>query len=325
MADLSRLQGRNFLVIGRAGMDLYADPPGTRIEEATRFTTALGGSSANIAVALTRQDCRAALLTCVSDDAVGRFCLAQLDAYDINRTHVRAVTGEPRNSLAVVETRAEDCQSVIYRNNAADFAMTVADVEPVDYAAFSALITTGTVLAAEPSRSAAFRAFELARAAGLPLIFDVDYRPYSWPSPAVAAEVYSRAGAICDIIVGNDVEFGFMAGHADLGLEKARSLIAGGAKIVIYKMGEKGAVTITAEGEFATGIYPTQALKPTGAGDSFLGSFIAGLAGGLPVRDSVLRGSAAAAMVVARVGCAPAMPTGPELDAFLTHHRGPSA
>ncbi|MES2540152.1 MAG: 5-dehydro-2-deoxygluconokinase [Pseudomonadota bacterium] len=325
MADLSRLQGRNFLVIGRAGMDLYADPPGTRIEEATRFATALGGSSANIAVALTRQDCRAALLTCVSDDAVGRFCLAQLDAYGIDRTHVRAVTGEPRNSLAVVETRAQDCQSVIYRNNAADFAMTVADVDPVDYAAFSALITTGTVLAAEPSRSAAFRAFELARAAGLPLIFDVDYRPYSWPSPAVAAEVYSRAGAMCDVIVGNDVEFGFMAGHTDLGLEKARSLIAGGARIVVYKMGEKGAVTITAEGEFATGIYPTQALKPTGAGDSFLGSFIAGLAGGLPVRDSVLRGSAAAAMVVARVGCAPAMPTHAELDAFLAHHSGPSA
>ncbi len=323
--SLARLRGRNFLVIGRAGMDLYADPPGTRIEEAARFTTALGGSSANIAVALTRQGCTAALLTCVSDDAVGRYCLGQLDAYGIDRSHVRAVAGEPRNSLAVVETRADDCQSVIYRNNAADFAMTVADVEPVDYPAFSGLITTGTVLAAEPSRSAAFRAFELARAAGLPLIFDVDYRPYSWPSPAVAAEVYSRAGALCDIIVGNDVEFGFMAGHPDRGLDKARALIADGARIVVYKMGEKGAVTITAEGEFATGIYPTQALKPTGAGDSFLGAFIAGLADGLPVRESVLRGSAAAAMVVARVGCAPAMPTHAELDAFLANHSGPSA
>ncbi|WP_103257910.1 5-dehydro-2-deoxygluconokinase [Tabrizicola aquatica] len=325
MADLARLQGRNFLVIGRAGMDLYADPPGTRIEEATRFTTTLGGSSANIAVALTRQGCRAALLTCVSDDAVGRFCLNQLDAYGINRTHVRAVAGEARNSLAVVETRLENCQSVIYRNNAADFAMTLADVEAVDYPAFSALITTGTVLAAEPSRSAAFRAFHLARAAGLPLIFDVDYRPYSWASAAEAAEVYSRAAALCDVIVGNDVEFGFMAGHPDLGLEKARTLIAEGAQIVVYKMGENGAVTITPQGEFATGIYPTQALKPTGAGDSFLGSFIAALAAGLPVRDAVLRGSAAAAMVVARVGCAPAMPTGTELDAFLAHHSGPTA
>lgn len=325
MTDLSRLGGRSFLVVGRAGMDLYADPPGTPIEEATRFTTALGGSSANIAVALTRQGCRAALVTCVSDDAIGRFCLRELDAYGIDRAHVRSVAREARNSLALVETRLESCQSVIYRNNAADFAMTAEDVEAIDYSAFSALITTGTVLAAEPSRSAAFRAFDLARAAGLPLIFDIDYRPYSWPSTAAAAEAYSRAGALCDIIVGNDVEFGFMAGDPDQGLEKARSLIAGGAQIVVYKMGEKGAVTITRDGALTTGIFPTKALKPTGAGDSFLGAFIAGLAAGLPVRPAVLRGSAAAAMVVARVGCAPAMPTTAELDAYLGQHPEPSA
>jgi 5-dehydro-2-deoxygluconokinase len=325
MQDLSRLGGGNFLIIGRAGMDLYADPPGVRTEEATRFTAALGGSSANIAVALTRQGCKAALVTRVSDDAVGRFCLNQLDHYGVDRTHALPVGGEARNSLAVVETRIEDCQSVIYRNGAADFEMTAADVEAVDYTAFSALITTGTVLAAEPSRNAAFRAFDLARAAGLPLIFDVDYRPYSWPSADVAAEVYSRAGTLCDVIVGNDVEFGFMAGHPERGLDKARSLIGQGAQIVVYKMGEKGAVTITRDGEFATGIYPTQALKPTGAGDSFLGAFIAGLAIGLPVKAAVLRGSAAAAMVVARVGCAPAMPTGAELDAFLANHPGPTA
>jgi 5-dehydro-2-deoxygluconokinase len=110
---------------------------------------------------------------------------------------VQSITGEGRTSLAVYETRVEEHQSVIYRNNAADFQMDLADVEAVDYAAYGALITAGTVFAAEPSRSAAsFRAFELARAAGLPIIFDIDYRPYSWPSPQVAEEVYSRAGAL---------------------------------------------------------------------------------------------------------------------------------
>lgn len=325
MADLARLSGRNLLVIGRAGMDLYADPPGARTEEAAGFTAALGGSSANIAVALTRQGAHAALVTCVSDDAIGRFCLNQLDRYGVNRAHVRVVGGEARNSLAIVETRLEDCQSVIYRNGAADFEMTDRDVEAVDYAAFSGLIATGTVLAAEPSRSAAFRAFDLARAAGLPLIFDIDYRPYSWPSAQVAAEVYSRAGALCDVIVGNDVEFGFMAGDFAGGLDMARGLIASGAQVAVYKMGEKGAVTITPDGEWATGVYPTRALKPTGAGDSFLGAFIAGLADGLPVRAAVLRGSAAAAMVVARVACAPAMPDRAELDAFLADHPGAPA
>ena len=325
MADLLRLGQAPCLVIGRAGMDLYADPPGTPIETATRFITALGGSSANIAVALTRAGGRAALLTCVSDDAVGRFCLAQLDAYGVDRSHVRATGGEARNSLAVVETRLENCQSVIYRNGAADFAMTTADVEAVDYTRFGALITTGTVLAAEPSRTATFRAFDLARAAGLPLIFDIDYRPYSWRSAAEASEVYSRAAALCDVIVGNDVEFGFMAGSLDRGLDKARSLIAEGAQIVIYKMGEAGAITLTSGAEVRTGIYQTEALKPTGAGDAFLGNLVASLSQRRALTEAVLRGSAAAAMVVARVGCAPAMPTSEELNDFLTLHPGPTA
>ncbi|MEM7567632.1 MAG: permease, partial [Pseudomonadota bacterium] len=39
-----------------------------------------------------------------------------------------------------------------------------------------------------------------------------------------------------------------------------------------------------------------------------------------PLRDAVARGSAAAALVVSRFGCAPAMPTPAELDAFLQEH-----
>jgi 5-dehydro-2-deoxygluconokinase len=320
-----RLSGNRFVIIGRAGMDFYPDPPGTKTENATHFFACLGGSSANIGVAICKLGGSADLVTCVSDDAIGRFALNQLDHYGIGRRHVRSVGGEARNSLAVVETTIEDHQSVIYRNGAADFEMTEADVAAVDYGAYDALITTGTVFAAEPSRSAAFAGFERARAAGLPLIFDIDYRPYSWPSAEVAAEVYSRAGAMCDVIVGNDVEFGFMAGDYDRGLDKARSLVAEGAKIAVYKMGEEGAITITPEGEVRTGIYRTDALKPTGAGDSFMGGFVSGLADGLSVRDAVLQGSAAAAMVVARVGCAPAMPSRAELDEFLKMHEGPSA
>ncbi|MCK8462917.1 5-dehydro-2-deoxygluconokinase [Aliiroseovarius sp. S1339] len=324
MANLDRIRGNDFVIIGRAGMDLYPDPPGTRTEDATQFFTCLGGSSANIGVAINRHGGKTALVTSVADDAIGRFCLNELDKYGIDRKHVKSVGGEARNSLAVVESRIEDHQSVIYRNGAADFQMTIEDVEAVDYASYSALITTGTVFAAEPSRSAAFRAFDLARAADLPLIFDLDYRPYSWPSPQDAADTYSRAGALCDIIIGNDVEFGFMAGNYTQGLDKARELAQANAQIVVYKMGEKGAITITQDKEFRTGIFPVTALKPTGAGDSFMGGFIASLAAGHALKDAVLRGSACASIVVSRVGCAPAMPTTAELEAFLSSHPGPT-
>ena len=321
---LDGISKKNFVVVGRVGMDLSPEPPGTATADATSMMVAMGGSSANIAAGLVKFGCQAALVTSVSDDAVGWYCLNQLDHYGIDRTYVKKIKGEERTSLAVYETRVEDHQSVIYRNNAADFQMSVEDVEAVDYSQFGALITAGTVFAAEPSRSAAFRAFELAKEAGLPIIFDVDYRPYSWPSPKVAEEVLSRAGSLSDVIVGNDEEFGFMAGSIDKGLDKARELSATTASIVVYKMGPEGAVTFADGQGVRTGIYRVEALKPTGAGDSFMAGFMAALADGREMNDAVLRGSACASITVSKPGCAPAMPDSAELEAFLAAHSGPS-
>jgi len=323
MDVIKGIAGNNFVVVGRVGMDMYP-APGEAVETADTFTADMGGSSANIAAGIVKLGGKAALVTRTSDDSVGRFCINKLRHYGVDTTHVTPVGGEARNSLALYESRVAGHQSVIYRNGAADFEMTIADVEAVDYTAFTALVTAGTVFAAEPSRTAAFRAFELAHAAGIPIIFDVDYRPYSWPSAAVAADVLSRAGAMSDVIVGNDDEFGFMAGSKDAGLQKARDLAQSSAAIVVYKMGEHGAVTFTGDQELRTGIYPVTALKPTGAGDSFMAGMLSSIAAGHDLKSSVMRGSACAAIVVAKPGCAPAMPMLPELENFLATHTGPT-
>ncbi|MFZ1725061.1 MAG: 5-dehydro-2-deoxygluconokinase [Albidovulum sp.] len=320
---LAAIRKNRFVVIGRVGMDLFP-APGVATEDAHSFTADMGGSSANIAAGIVKLGGQASLVTRVSDDAVGRFCLNKLHHYGVGSEYVTPVGGEARNSLALYESRVVGHQSVIYRNGAADFEMNVSDVEAVDYSRFGALITAGTVFAAEPSRSATFRAFELARAAGLPIIFDVDYRPYSWPSPEIAAEVLSKAGAASDVIVGNDDEFGFMASDKGKGLAMARDLARSRAGIVIYKMGEHGAVTFQGRDEFRTGIYPVTALKPTGAGDSFMAGFLTALAGGHDLHAAVLRGSACAAIVVARPGCAPALPFPADLERFLATHPGPN-
>ncbi len=317
LSELSiKLRQKNFLVVGRAGLDLYADPPGTEIENATGFSAALGGSAGNIAVALARQGNAAALVTAVSNDAVGRFTLKSLAGYGIDTRYIAHVGGEARNSLAVVETRAENCQSVIYRNDAADFQMTEGDVEAVDYSNFGAIIVTGTCFAKEPSRSATFKAMDLARRAGLVLIIDVDYRPYSWVSKAEAQNICMKAAEMCDIVVANDEEFAVLSGTSD-GLACAEQLSQRQSGIVVYKMGAEGAVTFSSGACIQTPIFKVTALKPTGAGDAFMGGFLSGLAGGASLEDAIKRGAATAAIVVTRVGCAPAMPDTKTVQDFI--------
>jgi len=312
----NRLRLNRFVVLGRVGMDLYADPPGTQIEDATRFTTALGGSAGNIAVALARQGAQVSLLSAVSDDAVGRYCLAQLQGFGVDCAHVHAVAGGARNSLAVTETRAKGCQVVLYRNGAADFALSVDQTCGVDFTPVAALIVTGTALAVEPSRAAAFAAMESARAAGALVVLDIDYRAYSWASVAEAATVCAAAAAASDIVIGNDDEFGLLAGDVAKGQDYARQRAAD-ALFCVYKQGAVGSVTYTPDFQVRTGIYAVTAQKPMGAGDGFMGGLMAGLAQGLTIDQAVRRGSATAAMIVAGIGCAPASPNATELATFM--------
>ena len=315
-AFLTKLTGGKVLVMGRAGMDLYPDPPGTKTADATRFLAGLGGSAGNIPAALARAGTSTALITCVSDDPIGRFTRSQLAQYGIDTTYLRTVGGEARNTLAIAESVLEGHETVVYRNGAADFQMDMSDVARVDFAQFAALVTAGTVLASQPSRDAALGAFAKAANSGCLTVFDIDYRPYSWPSPEVASAVLSQAGEAADIIVGNDDEFGFMAGGYDKGMDHARALAAKG-KLVIYKMGHKGAITLFEGTEVLTPPYPVTALKPIGAGDAFLGTLLAALTMGQSLDTAVHRGAAAAAIVVSRVGCALNTPTPTEIDDFL--------
>ena len=313
------IKGNKFVVFGRAGMDMFAEPIGTKSEFAENFRSDLGGSSANICAGLCKLGSEASLVTSVSDDAVGRFCVNRLNYYGVGTEYVKSVSGEFRTSLAIYESCIDNFQNVIYRNGAADFEVKPSEMDEVDYSQFTALITAGTVFAGQPSRDATFKAFENARAQGIPVIFDIDYRPYSWPSPQVASEVLSRAGEESDMIVGNDEEFGFMAGGMNKGLDKARDLASAGNRLVIYKMGEEGAITLYNNEEIKTGIFPTEAIKPVGAGDSFMAGLLSSLASGYDLKNSVIRGSACASIVVSLPGCAPAMPDEDRLNNFINN------
>lgn len=63
--------------------------------------------------------------------------------------------------------------------------------------------------------------------------------------------------------------------------------------------------------------FPVQPIDTTGAGDTFLGVFLAGLDHAMPVDQALCRASAAAALQVTRPGAADAIPKAAEIDGFL--------
>jgi 5-dehydro-2-deoxygluconokinase len=209
---------------------------------------------------------------------------------------------------------------VFYRNGAVDLQLRTDDFDAAFIGSAAVLIVTGTALAAEPSRAAALEALEIARARGTFAILDVDHRPVSWHSNDEAMRTYTQASSRCDAMVGNDDEFAVIAGDTARALAAATGFVRQGGRFAILKRGNAGSVTITAERTFETGIFVVDVKKPFGAGDAFLGNLVGALLRGQLLEPAVRRASAAAAYVVARRGCAFAMPTAAELDSFsLTH------
>jgi 5-dehydro-2-deoxygluconokinase len=316
---ISKIQKNNFLLIGRAGVDIYPDPPGTKTENANKYVTHLGGSSANMGVQLTKYGGSCSLLTRVSNDALGKFAINQLDSYGVKSDLVKLEDNESRISFAIVESTVVDHQSIIYRHKAADLFLNKNDIENSNLQNYECILITGTSLAAEPSRSAVLYALKLAKEKKIPVIMDIDYRPYTWESEDKAKEIYNLAGDYCSGIIGNDDEFAILSGNYDDGLSYAKK-ISRNCDLVIYKMGEKGSITFANNEEIQRGIFPVKPLKPTGAGDAFMGSLIGAILKKYALQKAIEIGSAAAAIVVTKVGCAPAMPDLDEVLDFMKNN-----
>jgi sugar/nucleoside kinase (ribokinase family) len=92
--------------------------------------------------------------------------------------------------------------------------------------------------------------------------------------PEMVLEVLRRV----DVALLNEEEARALAGESIL-VRAADRLLEQGARAVIIKKGEHGALLRTPEERFITPAFPVEALRdPTGAGDSFAGGFLGWLA-----------------------------------------------
>ncbi len=304
------------LVIGRAGLDLYPLPAGTKTRDAESFMSDMGGSAGNIAAAMVRAGARVVLAAPVSDDPVGRFVQTRLQSLGITHLGAAQVDPQARTTLALAELIDQGSETVIYRNNAADFALATEDLG--DWPSRAALtLVTGTALARDPSRTACLAAMSASPYA----VLDLDYRPYSW-AEGEASTTYQQAATHAQMIVGNDEEFHVFAPDQDP-RETALGLARSG-KTVLFKEGARGCSAMLGEAPpHFLPAYSVKALKPFGAGDAFLGNLLASLFEGATLDEASRNGAAAAALVVQRPGCASAMPTPDEIQTFRQSQEAP--
>ncbi len=113
----------DLICVGRAGVDLYGEQVGGRLEDMTSFSKYVGGSPANTAIGTARLGLKSAMLTRVGNEHMGRFIRETMAAEGVD---TQRVITDPTRLAALVLLGIQDEEHfplIFYRENCADMAL----------------------------------------------------------------------------------------------------------------------------------------------------------------------------------------------------------
>ena len=204
---------------------------------------------------------------------------------------------------------------------------------------------SASAFAKEPSRSAALLALEIARAAGVTVYLDLDFRADQWHDPrAYGVTVRGVLGSV-DVAIGTEEEVNaamlkhasdITISHSQITAPEIRGDTNANVAALLEKLPPRAALVVK-RGARGSSVYvknagrlevidaagfPVEVLSILGAGDAFAAGLIYARAQGWDWRKSARMGNACGAIVVTRIGCADFTPRLEEAMKFIASHGG---
>ncbi|MEM1342356.1 MAG: 5-dehydro-2-deoxygluconokinase, partial [Pseudomonadota bacterium] len=324
------------IYIGRAGVDLYGDQVGGRLEDMGSFSKYIGGSPANTSIGAARLGGRSALITRVGDDAMGRFIREDLAREGVETS---AVITDPERLTGLVLLGIRDKAQfplIFYREDCADMALTAEDVPEDLIANARAVVTSGTHFSTPSTKAMSLKALELGEKNGCLRWIDLDFRPVLWglagkgdgetrfvANPEVTQHLQSIMNAL-DVVVGTEEEIHIAGGSTDTiaCLKMLRTLTQA---TFVVKLGPdgcaifEGAIPERIEDGLVVPGFEVEVFNVLGAGDAFMGGLVTGYLEGRGWYEAARMANACGAFAVSRHACAPSYPSRAELDHLMEH------
>jgi 5-dehydro-2-deoxygluconokinase len=198
----------DIIPLGRIAIDFNPVDYFQTLAESTTFKKYLGGSPANIAVGMARLGRKVGFLGKISDDRFGDFVQGLFEKEGIDVSHVtRCKNGESLGHTFTEILSREESSILMYREGAADLMLHPGDVDEEYIKSARILLISGTALSQSPSREAALKAMLLAKKTGTPIVFDADYRAYTWKNDDEIAVYTSLVAEKADILMGSREEY----------------------------------------------------------------------------------------------------------------------
>jgi len=302
--------------VGEALVAFVAEQPGGWAAGAS-FGAHVVGAELNLATALARLGHETAYIGVVGDDDPGRLVETHLGAEGIYARHVRRVA-DKGTGLLIRDRRVFGPAEVTYRRKeSAGSTLCAADIEAAaeTIAASRWVHLTGVTPALSLSCHEAFEAaLDTARAAGVPVSLDINYRSKLWSEQEARACLQPLARR-CSTIFGDDMELQLVTGREDF-RAAIDALLAAGVGQVVRKLGADGAETFGTDDRVdRVAGHRVTVIDPVGAGDAFAGGYLSALLDGGSSIEALQRGVTCGAYAVSAVGDTTALPDRRRVDA----------
>lgn len=258
----------------------------------TAFESGLGGKGANQSIAIAKAGGQVFHIGAIGAD--GGWLADQMVAAGVDTRHLAVVDVPTGHAIINVDEAAEN-SIVLY--SGANFSLTEAMVNT----ALSGAGTDDWLLLQNETNMGVYAA-TLAKSKGM----RVAYAAAPFDAEAAVAML-----PVTDLLAVNHIEAAQLS--AALGVEIADIPVPQ----VLVTYGAKGASLRTADEVVSVDAYTVEPVDTTGAGDTFLGYFMASVDMGRSVKDALTFATGASAIQVTRTGAAAAIPVAGEVEEFL--------
>ncbi|PQO24920.1 adenosine kinase [Rhodobacteraceae bacterium WD3A24] len=255
-----------------------------------------GGSVANSIAHLADLGLPGTYLGKVADDTLGEKFFEEMSKLGIAAPVARLNGGTGTGHCVVLVT--PDGERTMSTHLGAAQALTPADIAASMPESFALLMVEGYLWDAPEGAAVIEAAAKRAKAAGAKVALT--------PSDAGCVErnrdaMMAFIEGHCDILIGNHVEVGALAGSDDT--EKAMDWALSHVGIAAVTESEKGSLVADASGRHRIAAEPIdRVVDSTGAGDAYASGFLGGLVSGTDVADAGRQGARLAARVLTHYG-----------------------
>jgi 2-dehydro-3-deoxygluconokinase len=302
MNDQQRLPCFDVTSLGES-MLRFSVPVGERLDDAQSLDVEIGGAESNVCIALARLDRRCGWVGRLPNHALGNAVVRALRADGVDVQAIKRVPNERLGTYFIEYATQPRAISVIYdRADSAAARMTVDDVD-WDYLLDTRVLHLTGITAALSDNCYAIveEAMGRARAAGVRVSFDVNYRAKLWDAPTAGTKLRPLI-AEADLLLCKSADAALLFDCTGEPRDQMRSLQQLTRAQAIYcTFGANGAALLQNEQFIQEPAIAVQIVDRIGSGDAFAAGVLDGWLDN-DEKDGLRRGVALAAIALSQHG-----------------------